>query len=156
MLISDQHEIHDRKLSFLKKKCELSLKLKAVSLFWRASGLDLGIQQASSGLLEFCSWVESDQVFCEPLALNHNIADDHFFDDVNSVNQHAIIDLDNRKKGGLFLVVGDPTCHQSDGWKFKVNLHGIMGCKTRCSRNLAFNLIKLPKMWNELIRRPRQ
>lgn len=83
-----------------------------VSLFTGAGGLDLGIEAAGEGGLDFRAWVESDPDCRATLALNRPHLSDSpcFFSDIETVMPHQLMEVARLKSGELFLLIGGPPC----------------------------------------------
>lgn len=81
-------------------------KLKAISLFSGAMGLDLGVEKAG---FEILAAVEIDKWACEAIRLNRpNLT--LFARNINSVTGKELLDSVGLKLGELDLLVGGPPC----------------------------------------------
>ncbi|UTL83623.1 DNA cytosine methyltransferase [Pseudomonas putida] len=84
--------------------------LPAISLFSGAGGLDLGLENAGNGKIQFKAWVELDEDCRRTLALNHPGSDKAIFGDITMVTPEELMKAAGVKKGETFLVAGGPPC----------------------------------------------
>lgn len=86
--------------------------LPAVSLFSGAGGLDLGIEQAGAGRLQFRAWIESDPDARATLEANRPELLGHpaFFRDVAQVEPAELMRHARLAPHETFLLVGGPPC----------------------------------------------
>lgn len=88
-------------------------KLKVVSLFSGAMGLDLGLHR--TGSFEVLACVEIEKAFCDTIRKNHSQGRLHqnlkvFQGSVEDIDPREVLDAVGLKPGELDLLVGGPPC----------------------------------------------
>lgn len=83
-----------------------------VSLFSGAGGLDLGLEAAGRGHLEFRAWVEKDADARATLTANRPSLQDEaaFFSDITDLSPEALMDAAGVCSREVFLLAGGPPC----------------------------------------------
>ncbi len=87
-------------------------RLAAVSLFTGIGGLDLGLERAGEGRLEFRSWVEYDEEARATLIANKPDLSSNpaFFRDIRDVDPEELMRAADIGPGETFLLAGGPPC----------------------------------------------
>lgn len=84
----------------------------AISLFTGAGGLDLGIEAAGLGRIDFRAWVEVDADARATLVANRPGLSDHpgMFSDITQTSPQAVLEAAKLDPGETFLLAGGPPC----------------------------------------------
>ncbi|MDA7430187.1 DNA cytosine methyltransferase [Primorskyibacter aestuariivivens] len=130
-----------QQLDFLSAARTQGTRKRAISFFSGAGGLDLGIQLASNGKIEFTSWTEIDAVFRDTIQENTNCDPKRIWSDINEVNPYALLEQAECAPGETFAVVGGPPCQAFSTAGLRRSVHDERGQVVQSYLN-AIKIIK--------------